>query len=323
MPEKAEIELQVLKKVSQESKSQKEITTSQLWKQYKNQLLLAVIMTFAFHSAGYLPLKVYSNKIITLTESVDTATIYTTVGAVPNFITLIANLYLIEKVGSRNIQLISYYMASVFLIIMGIFGVCDHYEIFKYGYLATRFAYGLGTQYYFSYLAEILPIIGYSYIMILYHLISFCFFQYSLKVSEAIGYGYFFLGIGCACFVLTTVLIFFLRETRGLSKYQIIYMFEHGILKKNARQIDALIENKPTEMMTQQQEAIKSNQQQDEKAYVNNDLPDSYEKIEQKKKDILLKQETDHAQKMNGNGHCNGNQISPEQEELNGNQEVA
>ena len=83
-------------------------------------------MTFAFHSAGYLPLKVYSNKIITLTESVDTATTYTTVGAVPNFITLIANLYLIEKVGSRNIQLISYYMAAIFLIIMGILGMCDH-----------------------------------------------------------------------------------------------------------------------------------------------------------------------------------------------------
>ena len=36
-------------------------------------------------------------------------------------------------------------MASVFLITMGIFGICDYYEIFKFGYLATRFAYGLGV----------------------------------------------------------------------------------------------------------------------------------------------------------------------------------
>ena len=31
--------------------------------------------------------------------------------------------------------------------------MCDHYEYFKFGYLATRFAYGFGVQYYFSYLA--------------------------------------------------------------------------------------------------------------------------------------------------------------------------
>ena len=36
-------------------------------------------------------------------------------------------------------------MAAIFLIIMGIIGMNGHYEIFKYGYLATRFAYGLGV----------------------------------------------------------------------------------------------------------------------------------------------------------------------------------
>ena len=56
-------------------------------------------------------------------------------------------------------------MSSAFVIIMGIFGICDYLEIFKIGYLAIRFAYGLGVQYYFSYIAglKILFSINYFY----------------------------------------------------------------------------------------------------------------------------------------------------------------